>query len=233
MYSELIKQIKENIDFKSGIFQAVDGEKRLIDVAWKHNVHYVVDCFNGILWDYVTRNGEKVSLYQTTTKKPDEEWLKDTQKLVNQIENGDFNHKKTRSDIIMEIINERQLVSYMNNTKWKEFVHAMDEEMSVAVPFDLKTLFEDGHFEYEHFELYDRFYDSESFNNYDFKSIEWVKVKPKFHESIHRGMLIPDEEIPYDVTEEFIGLMKKYSIPCEYDEINEVYIIYGYKNTVS
>lgn len=229
MKAEIIKFIRDNIDFKSGVFQAIDGEKRLIDVAWKHNVHYIVDCFNGILWDYVTRNGEQVSLQGTTTKKPDEEWLKHTQKLVNQIENGDFNHKKTRSDEIAEIIQKRNLTSYMNNTKWREFVHAMDKEMSVAVPYDLKTLFEDSHYEY----IDETFYDDESFNYYDFKSIEWVKVKPKFHESIHRGMLIPDEEIPYDVTEEFIGLMKKYSIPCEYDEINEVYIIYGYKNTVS
>ncbi len=92
------------------------------------------------------------------------------------------------------------------------------------VPFDLKTLFED-----DHFELYDRFYDSECFNNYDFKSIKWVKVKPKFHESIHKGMLIPNEEIPHEVTEEFVDLIKKYFIQYEYDEINKLYIIYGYK----
>lgn len=33
MYSEVIKKIKENVDFKSGVFQDVDCEKRLIDVA--------------------------------------------------------------------------------------------------------------------------------------------------------------------------------------------------------
>lgn len=228
MYSEVIKKIKENVNFKSGVFQAVDGEKRLIDVAWKHNVHYIVDCFNGILCDYITRNGEKISLICTTTKKPDEQWLKNTQKLVNQIENGDFNHKKTRSDEIAEIIQKRNLTSYMNNTKWREFVHAMSNEISAEVPYDFKTLFE-----YSHDDLFGTFYDCESFNYYDFKSIEWVKVKPVFSEYKFRGMLIPDEEIPYDVTDEFISLMKKYSIPCEYDEINEVYIIYGYKNTVS
>ncbi|MDE7365262.1 MAG: hypothetical protein K2N27_10370 [Ruminococcus sp.] len=226
MKAEIIKFIRDNIDFKSGVFQAVDGEKRLIDVAWKHNVHYIVDCFNGILWDYVTRNGEQVSLQGTTTKKPDEEWLKYTQKLVNQIENGDFNHKKTRSDEIAEIIQKRNLTSYMNNTKWREFVHAMDEEMSVAVPYDLKTLFEDSHDEY-----FDTFYDYESFNYYDFKSIEWVKVKPVFSEYKFRGMLIPDEEIAFDVEDEFIMLMKKYSIPYEYDVENKVYIIYGYKGS--
>lgn len=160
----------------------------------------------------------------TSTKKPDEEWLKHTQKLVNQIENGDFNHKKTRSDEIAEIISERRLTSYMNNTKWTEFVHAMDKEMPCNVPFYLKNIFED-----DHSEFYDRFYDSECFNNYDFKSIEWVKVKPEFYESVYRGRLIPDEIIPHDFTNEFISLMKKYSIPYEYDETDNVYIIYGYK----
>lgn len=226
MKAEIIKFIRDNIDFKSGVFQAVDGEKRLIDVAWKHNVHYIVDYFNGILWDCVTRNGEQVSLQGTTTKKPDEEWLKQTQKLVNQIENGDFNHKKTRSDEIAEIIQKRNLTSYMNNTKWREFVHAMDEEMSVAVPYDLKTLFEDSHDGF-----FDTFYDDESFNYYDFKSIEWVKVKPVFSEYKFRGMLIPDEETAFDVEDEFIMLMKKYSIPYEYDNENKVYIIYGYKGS--
>lgn len=224
MYSEIIKKIKENVDFKSGVFQSTDDENIIIDVKWKHNIHYIVDCFNGVLWDYVTRNGEKVSLISTTTKKPDEQWLKSTQKLVNQIENGDFNHKKTHSERVVEIISERRLTSYMNNTKWREFVHAMDEEMPCNVPFDLKNIFED-----DHFELYDRFYDDECFNNYDFKSIEWVKVKPKFCDSIHRGMLIPDEKIPHDFINEFVSLMKKYSIPYEYIEAEDAYIIYGYK----
>lgn len=227
MYSEIIKKIKENVDFKSGILNKISSEK--YEVHYKFNVNLVFyfskSC--GSLWYYITRNGEQVSPTYTA-RKCDDILFKSIQHLVNDIENGRFNHKKTHSEKVMEVINDRQLVSYMNNTKWKEFVHAMDEEMSVAVPFDLKNLFED-----DHFELYDCLYDDEWFNNYDFKSIEWVKVKPKFHESIHRGMLIPDEKIYYDVTEEFLSLMKKYSIPYEYDETEDVYIIYGYKNTVS
>ncbi len=223
MYSEIIKKIKENVDFKSGVFQPDDNPDRIINVKWKHNVHYIVDCFNGILWYYITRNGEDVSPTYTTHK-CDDMLFKSIQHLVNDIENGRFNHKKTHSERVMEVISERNLVGYMNNTKWREFVHAMDEEMPCNVPFELKNLFED-----DHFELYDRFYDSECFNNYDFKSIEWVKVKPKFCDSIHRGMLIPDEKIPHDFTEEFLNLMKKYSIPYEYDETEDVYIIYGYK----
>lgn len=223
MYSELIKQIKENVDFKSGVFQSDDNPNRIINVKWKHNVNFTIDVSYGTLWYYITRNGEEVSSTYTA-RKCDDKFFKSIQHLVNDIENGRFNHKKTHSEKVMEVISERNLVGYMNNIKWKEFVHAMDKEMPCNVPFDLKNLFED-----DHFELYDRLYDDECFNNYDFKSIEWVKVKPKFCDSIHRGMLIPDEEIPHDFTEEFLNLMKKYSIPYEYDKTEDVYIIYGYK----
>ncbi|MDE5570348.1 MAG: hypothetical protein K2J47_02325 [Ruminococcus sp.] len=223
MYSKLIKQIKEKIDFGSGILQATDDEKMLVDVKWKHNVHFIIKVFYGTLWYYVTRNGEQVAMTYTA-RKIDDIFFKSIQHLVNDIKDGKFNFKKTHSEKVADIIREKRLVGYMNNTKWKEFVHAMDEEMSVDVPYDLKTIFEECHDEF-----FDRFYDCESFNYYDFKSIEWVKVKPKFFESIHKGMLIPDEEIPHDYTKEFIDLMKKYSISYKYDEINEVYIIYGYK----
>lgn len=223
MYSEIIKKIKEKVDFKSGIFQTADNPNRIISVEWKHNVNFITDAFNGILWYYITRNGEQVSPTYTA-QKCDDILFKSIQHFVNDIESGRFNSKKTHSERVSEIIIERRLTSYMNNTKWTEFVHAMDKEMPCNVPFDLKTLFED-----DHFELYDRFYDDECFNNYDFKSIEWVKVKPKFCDNIHRGMLIPDEKISHDFTEEFVNLMKKYSIPYEYIEMEDVYIIYGYK----
>lgn len=223
MYSEVIKNIKEKVDFKSGIFQSDDNPNRIISVKWKHNVNFITDAFNGILWYYITRNGEQVSPTYTA-RKIDDKLFKSIQHLVNDIESGRFNSKKTHSERVSEIIIERRLTSYMNNTKWTEFVYAMDKEMPCNVPFDLKTLFEG-----DHFELYDRFYDDECFNNYDFKSIEWVKVKPKFYEFIHKGMLIPDKKILHDFTEEFINLMKKYHIPYEYNKTEDVYIIYGYK----
>lgn len=223
MCNEFVEKIKEKVDFKSGNLKKISSEQ--YEIYYKLNISLVLyfSKMNLNLWYYVTRNGEQISCIYTD-RKIDDKFFKSLQHLVNEIENGSFNHKKTESEKIAEIIQNRRLTSYMNNTKWTEFIHAMDEEMPCNIPFDLKTLFED-----DHFELYDRFYDDECFNNYDFKSIEWVKVKPKFCDNIHRGMLISDEEIPHDFTEEFINLMKKYSIPYEYDEINEVYIIYGYK----
>lgn len=173
-------------------------------------------------WYYVERNGEQVSCSYRIVKN-DDKFLNSIQHLVNEIENEDFDFKKTISDRIAEVISERQLTSYMNQTKWEEFIHAMNEEMSIGIPYDYKTLFE----EERQIELTGICsYDRESFNDYYFKSIEWVKIKPKFYKRIHRGMLIEDEKIYYDMEQEFIDLMKKYSIALEYDETNEVYYLW-------
>lgn len=222
MYEQMIKKITEKINFRNNNIKITPEQ---IEICYKFNINLILYfCkLNKNIWYYVTRNNEQVSCTYTS-KKFDDKFFKSVQHLVNEIENGNFNHKKTESEKISEIICKRQLVSYMNNTKWAEFIHAMSKEMPIAVPYDYKTLFEDYHYE-----LFDVFYDEESFNNYNFKSIEWVKVKPRFYESIHKGMLIPDEKILHDSTKEFVSLMKKYSIPYEYDKSNNIYVIYGYK----
>lgn len=224
------EQVLDRIDFKRGIVQECGTEMRekgyALDVRWKMNVHLIlyINRWNGSCWYYVERNGEQVSISHHG-RKYDDKFFHFLQHLVNEADNGDFNYKKTISERIAEIIHERQLTSYMNDTKWKEFVHAMDEEMSIEVPYDYKTLFEENRDDLS----FGNGYDIESFNWYQFKSIEWVKVKPKFYEYKHRGMLIEAEEIYHDAEQEFLDLMNKYSIPYEYDEENEVYTIYGYK----
>lgn len=226
---EIRAEILDKIDFKSGIVQEITEDKLktgyFLDVKWKMNVHFILYMHrSGRFWYYAERNGENISPTHYA-RKYDDKFFESLQHFVIEIESGSFNFKKTISEQIEEIVCQRQLTSYMNNTKWKEFIHAMDEEMSVRIPCDYKTLFEE---ERENLGFC-RHYDIESFNGYHFKSIEWVKLKPKFYECKHRGRLIEDEKIYYDVENEFIGLMKKYSIPYEYDIENELYTIYGYK----
>lgn len=223
------KQVLDKIDFKRGIVQERSDEMRekgcALDVRWKMNVRLIlyIHRWHRSYWYCVERNGEQVSPTHYG-RKYDDQFFHLLQHLVNEVDNGDFNYKKTISEKIAEIVHERQLTSYMNDTKWKEFIHAMDEEMSLEVPYDYKTLLN----ERDNLSFCTG-YDIESFNGYHFKSIEWVKVKPKFYERKHRGMLIEDEKIYHDVEQEFLDLMNKYSIPYEYDEANEAYTIYGYK----
>lgn len=234
-YTEFATQIRadvlDKIDFKSGVLQEISKDKKemgcILDVRWKRNVHLVlyISKWNRTGWYYAERNGDKVSCSHYNSKN-DDNFFASVQHFVNEIENGDFDHKKTISEQIADIIQKRQLTNCMNNTKWKEFVHVMDEEMSIKIPYDYKTLFEERR---EDDLLFGTAYDIESFNGYHFKSVEWVKVKPKFYERRHRGRLIEDEKIYHDLEKEFLGLMDKYSIPYEYDEKTEIYTIYGYK----
>lgn len=223
-------QVHEKIDFGTGTLCEISDEMYeqgyIFDVCWKMNVHFIVriNKWTGGCWYYAERNKEQVSA-SYYSRKYDDRFFQSVQHLVNEIANGDFNHKKTLRERIQDIICERQLASYMNDTKWREFIHAMDEEMSVRVPYDYKTLFEEPRQEL----LWGSWYDRESFNNYDFKSIEWVKVKPKFYISTYRGRLLDDEKELCNAQQEFLDLMKKYSIPYEYDEENDIYVIYGYK----
>lgn len=234
-YMELIEnirsQILDKIDFRNGMLQEINRDKQelgyILDVRWKRNVHFILKLISrwseGCFY-YAERNGDSVSC-SYYARKYDDKFFKSVQHLVNEIENGDFDFKKNISEQIMDIVCERQLTSCMNDTKWKEFIHVMNEEMSIRIPYDYKTLFEECGDKV----LFDRHYDIESFNWYHFKSIEWVKLKPKFYECKHRGMLMEDEKIFFDVEKEFTDWMNKYSIPYEYDERSALYTIYGYK----
>lgn len=228
---EMKTVIIENINFRSGVIEEsirkVPWYKIILDVRWKGNVHLEVYDRGGWSGRYcytVSRNGERVSASYRSNK-PDEKFFKSLQKLVDEIENGDFDKKKTHSEQVMEIVQKRNLTSYMNQTKWKEFLHAMTEEMSITIPYDYKTLFEDSR---ENL-LWGTSYDIESFNYYDFKSFEWVKVKPRFEEHIHQGRIMDDKIVRHDVEAEFLALMDKYKIPYEYDSAEDLYVIYGYK----
>lgn len=233
---EMKAMIVSNVDFRNGVefnfksvafedsTQEVHANGLVVEMGWKGNVHLQVYYRGSRFYYVVVRNGEQVSASYYAGK-PDEKFFKSVQKLVNEIENGDFDKKKTRSEKVAEIVQKRQLTSYMNETKWKEFLHAMTEEMPVALPYDYKTLFEDHH----EMIYFGTAYDVESFNWYDFKSIEWVAVKPCFEEQIYQGRMVGYKNIHQNFAMEFLTLMEKYSIPYEYDSTGEVYFIYGYK----
>lgn len=225
----LFVELEEKIDFKDGQLEKYIKEKPvlmgIIEAYWKKNVKLALYVRQrGKSYYCVTRNGEAV--YGTFyTAKFDDAFFINYQKLVNQVANGDFDFKKNISDKVADVIRERGLTGYMNDTKWEEFLYAMTEEMPIAVPYDYKTLFDE---EPEKLRL-GTAYDVESFNWYHFKSLEWVKVKPKFYELVYKGRLMENEKIYHDVEAEFLGLMDKYSIYYEYDAEDEVYVIYGYK----
>jgi len=233
MLSEAIRlEILERIDFKDGVVQEIMDEtmenqqvfEQVLDVRWKGNIHFVLQMHQQNWgWYYAEKNGECISsIYRVSNF--NESFYRRVQHFVEEINRGDLNNKRTVSEKIAEIIEKRQLTSYMNDTKWKEFLQLMTEEMSMKIPYAFHTLFD---LDNTNDDFYDTCYCQECFNNYHFKSLEWVRVQTKFVERKHRGRLIDDEESFFDLEDEFIEKIKKYSIP--YEAENGIYTIYGYR----
>lgn len=137
---------------------------------------------------------------------------------------------KNLKERVKNIVRQRNLVSYMNNTKWNELRNAMMNEMPFSPPFIVKFLFEENCLEQQFLEkdvdysgdwYYGLSIDGHYFNGAF--AIEWLKIRPRYIK--HRGMLIAPEII--DAEDIFVSILKKYSIP--YEENNGVYCIFGYR----
>ncbi len=133
----------------------------------------------------------------------------------------------TFKEKIRKIVQQRNLCSYMNDTKWRELQHAMVHEMPFPPPYEIKYLFENETKE-------NQFYQDVPFlgewenceDGFDLDAafaIEWVKVRPQYLE--RQGKLIKPKVIKAD--SQFVEILKKYSIPYEIE--NGTYCIYGYR----
>lgn len=233
--NEFYNELTQKLDFKTGVIQDIDTQDRdkgfVLDVRFKRNVHLVLQAYERYNrnWYYVTRNEEPVScIYHV--KNFDDKIFHRIQHLIGEIENGDFDHKKTERERIAEIVMQRRLTSYMNDTKWRKFTQLLEEisaeleeKMSVELPYAWKTLFDEGADEkYEVYAWCEYLSDSRFW-----RELEWVKIMPRFCKEIHRGALVEPEKIWYDVTEKFEERMRQYAIPYELKD--GVYTIYGYR----
>lgn len=227
--NDLFKEILKQVDFKNGIVQEItrstDYPNYILDVCWKGNIHFIISMNNYGVFYFIEKNKEKlgVSYY---AKKIDTQFFTNIQKLVEEINSGKFNHKKTYSQKVKEVIEKRQLVSYMNNTKWRELFHITEEviekhiSFSCSYPCVMKTIFDEKE-EWFNFKNEERNFEQL------FKSIEWVKIQPKFFAEKARGRLIDNEKILHDFEKEFVENLNIYSIPYEVED--GIYTIYGYR----
>lgn len=62
------------------------------------------------------------------------------QRMIDEIESGKYNNKKTEKEKVKTIVEERNLTSFMNHTKWKELIDSiMDEMREITIKY--KTVF--------------------------------------------------------------------------------------------
>lgn len=153
----------------------------------------------------------------------DEAVLRRIQRLVDDIANGKFANKKTIREQIKSIVEKRGLVSYMNDTKWRELLTVLKERFPRNA-LKYKTLFD----EEEPRGYWDIFSDEDIFRM-NRASIEYLRIKYVLTQETHVGMLLPPETVHHDRKDELLCIFREYSIPYEYDEAERCFVVYGWK----
>ena len=131
------------------------------------------------------------------------------------------------SDKVTAELSKRNLVSLMNDTKWRELREAVRRELPFTPAYQLKLVLNPvphpEQFEGEVTYLGD--WSDECL--LPFREIEWMRVRPRFLRS--RGRLIAPEV--QSVEAGFLEILRRYQIPhrCDGDTI----WIYGYASNTN
>ena len=205
--------------------EIIKQSSTVYNLKWKRNIEFLLFGYenSGSGWYYILKNNEQISPTYHYSEINDV-FLKNLQRIIDDIESGKYNNKKTPSEKIRLIVEERGLYSLMNNTKWKELISAIKEKIP-NIPIKYKTLFEE-----EAPTNFGTMAGDEYFEYLNMVSIEWFKISCEIKEIKNRGRLIEDKVNIYGKKAEIYEILEKFNIPYEYDEIENAFIIYGYKS---
>ncbi|KGR74962.1 hypothetical protein CD33_14625 [Ureibacillus sinduriensis BLB-1 = JCM 15800] len=126
----------------------------------------------------------------------------------------------------MKVITERNLVSIMNDTKWRELQDAVINNLLFPPPYQIKYLLE-NQLHPEEFEADVSYWGDWKEGIVPFYSVEWIRVRPRYLK--YRGRLVSPEVV--DITDDFVKLLMELSIP--YRLRSDTYYIYGYLKDTS
>lgn len=218
------------VDPRSGAIQeknSYDSSRRIVmDIMWKNGIHFIVTNAAGhenFGWYYAERNLQLISdIYHFG--KVNDKIYKSMQQLIDDIEDGKYNNKKTLSERIVSAVRQKGLVSYMNNTKWHELINAVSLYIP-DIPIQYKTIFEDdlpdGYFPLDRYE---------ELEHINYAVIEYMQFRCIISDTVRVGQLIPPKVRTYDKSEDLLRIFKEYNIPYEFTEDQQIFTVYGYKN---
>lgn len=220
------KILTEKLQYKNGTIEKIE-EDNLDDsyshlvyrISWKGGMSFSVYLGPTYLWYYVERNGE--SLDQRGTGKLDDPVLSMMQNMICEIENGKYKTKKTMSERLAKIIQDRQLTSCMNDTKWKELFSSIEKSEDII---QYKTLWDEVAPE-----VYWCLLGDEELDYMKTSWIEWLKIRGHIEKTFRSGRLMEPKVEKTDIHDKVEDVLKKYSIPYEYDPEEDCYVIYGYR----
>ena len=225
-------------------------------ISWRGGLTFSVYCSPRYIRYYAERNGE--SLDQRGTGKLDDRTFSMMQNMICEIENGKYKTKKTMSERLAKIIQDRQLTSCMNDTKWKELfselkkLEAIEADKVIEADKDIeadktieadkdietdKTIEADKAIEIQYKTLWDEagptgywyFCGDEELDYVKTSWVEWLKIRGHIEKTFRSGRLMEPKVEKTDIHDKVEDVLKKYSIPYEYDTEEDCYVIYGYQ----
>ena len=226
MSQDVYHILKEKLSVRSGELQTItcaNGEMSqiLFQIKWDRRISFTVHGWNHFGWYYVEKDNQHVSALFHYKKITDSD-LGIMQNLIDEVESGKYDSKKTLSDRIHEAVQDRQLTSYMNKTKWAELLDEIGDIPDALIMY--KTLFEN-----DAPKFYWTIAGDEQFFHMNMAQIEWLKIADTITESKHQGMLLEPK-----ITEKYIGdrikdILEEHSINYEYIEAEKSFLIFGYR----
>lgn len=197
-----------------------------MDVKWKSGIHFI---FYQPLWRgyyYVMRNNEQISnLFHV--RKYGNDLAISIQRLMNDINNGRYDHKNTPRELHLKYVQEKGLTGYMNNTKWDkifDIIRTMEEETGKEISIMYKYISD-----IEAPVCYWSIRGDEYLHKGMYKYIEWLKIQPIVCDCEYQGRLIEPKYTYYDCTSLLLEKMDAANLHYEYLQDEEAYIIYGYR----
>lgn len=220
------------LDFLNGEIQEfiptsndADNGVVAMDVKWKSGVHLII---YQTLWRqsyYAVRNNEEVShIFYVSRLKDSPVYI---QRFINDINNGRYDNKLTPRESLLNVVQEKGLTSYMNNTKWNKvfnIIHDIEEIADKHISIMYKCTYET-----ENPIHYWTVHNDEYLYEGMYKYIEWLKIQPIICDCEYQGCLIEPKYTYYDYTSLFLEKMDAAYLHYEYLQQEQAYIIYGYK----
>lgn len=123
---------------------------------------------------------------------------------------------------MLRIIEERQLTSVMNKTKWEELRRAVAPACLSKAPYQIKDVLEDTPDPKYLSKTADLSSDWDDGFPYPTSSIEWIRILPIVKEA--RGSIMEPEI--HDLTDEFHHILRRLKIPFVME--GEIICIFGY-----
>lgn len=222
MIEEIYNNLRNSLNVHNGNLQPNNLSDDVFRVKWPGNIAFTVHGNQKYGWFYVERNQQQVSSVFRYHKIPDLKSIRIMQNLIDEAETGKYNNKKTLSDRIRDVIQQKHLTSYMNNTKWREMLGDITGISNLSIRY--KSLFDETDPESSW-----HIADDEYLRHMNLSEIEWFKIDDVIREYSRKGLLLDPEVYEENVKDKIESILENHSIYFEFEIESGEFTVFGYK----